>query len=466
MLKVSIKSNHHLCFIISFFLLSAGCNKDLRNISLFSTKLNQTDLGFLELDQKKSIPLNLMKTNFDHFIDLKNSIQTNSKIEKLQTEDLINTFPYEFSESDQMKLYAETAVCPWNHKNKLLMIGVSSGFPKNDTDEGSKEIVVLLDNSGSTNGLPLQKAKKELIEYITKDLRPIDKISIILFNDRPELIWNSTTESNIATIVTKIQKINSYGGTNVLPAVKLGLKILENSKMKKNLVLLTDGDLGGLNPDEFKEMFATKKISFSILDSVGGKEFLDDIMKSFISNKIIQYQLIDESRTGIIDSILKERTITLSTNVTSELVLDPNIVSRYRYVGLETGNKVDKVLPITIGDRFTYVSLIEIETQSENEIELGEVTLNYSKQGRTLKLNEKIKNSTKNYYYASKDFQFASGVAVFSMLVNDSRSLGDSDYYLAYHLVQNSLDFDKNHFRKDFFRVLQDYRTHLKKNIR
>ena len=108
----------------------------------------------------------------------------------------------------------------------------------------NREIIFIQDISGSMGGEPLRQSKIGL-EMAIKRLKPSDKFNIVLFNDR----YSSYAENPVLATgkerdkaIRYVRRLNSYGGTEMYPALKYALKNFKSEKsVLKQLIFLTDG---------------------------------------------------------------------------------------------------------------------------------------------------------------------------------------------------------------------------------
>ncbi len=85
-----------------------------------------------------------------------------------------------------------------------------------------KEMIFLIDCSGSQSGLPLQKAK-ETLSYIVDHMNPQDTFQIISFNNRSTSLFDkpqAVSEEMKEKAQTFIQALHANGGTWMAPAVE------------------------------------------------------------------------------------------------------------------------------------------------------------------------------------------------------------------------------------------------------
>lgn len=120
--------------------------------------------------------------------------------------------------------------------------------PKRVTVENvaPKEMVFLLDCSGSQSGPPLQKAK-ETMNYVVDHLNPNDTFQIISFSDhllqfaeRPQKVTAETK----ARAKAFVRKLEANGSTWMAPAVEKACAMSQDQNRLRIVAFMTDGYVG------------------------------------------------------------------------------------------------------------------------------------------------------------------------------------------------------------------------------
>lgn len=113
----------------------------------------------------------------------------------------------------------------------------------------AKDVVFLMDTSGSQQGDPLQKCQ-ELMRRFINGLNPDDTFSIIDFSDTTQQLSAAplpNTSQNRALAIKYINRLTANGGTYLLPGIQAVLKFPESEGRLQSIVLLTDGYIGNDN---------------------------------------------------------------------------------------------------------------------------------------------------------------------------------------------------------------------------
>ncbi|XP_064223270.1 inter-alpha-trypsin inhibitor heavy chain H4 [Aotus nancymaae] len=123
-----------------------------------------------------------------------------------------------------------------------------------------KNVVFVIDQSGSMSGRKIQQTREALIK-ILDDLSPRDQFNLITFSSEATQ-WNPSLVPASAENVNKARSfaagIHALGGTNINDAVLMAVQLLDRSNREERLptwsvsliILLTDGDptVGETNP--------------------------------------------------------------------------------------------------------------------------------------------------------------------------------------------------------------------------
>jgi len=113
-----------------------------------------------------------------------------------------------------------------------------------------KDVVFLMDTSGSQEGDPLLKSQ-ELMRRFINGLNPDDTFSIIDFSNTTQQLSAAplaNTPKNRAAAINYINRLQANGGTYLLPGIQAVLKFpAAPAGRLRSIVLLTDGYIGNEN---------------------------------------------------------------------------------------------------------------------------------------------------------------------------------------------------------------------------
>lgn len=118
--------------------------------------------------------------------------------------------------------------------------------PAVKTNTLPRDIVFIIDTSGSMGGTSIIQAKAALSSAIDK-LTTTDRFNIIEFNSNYNTLFNDWSPTNTeSTNYAKhwINQLNANGGTEMLPALSAALSHSTDSERLQQVVFITDGAVG------------------------------------------------------------------------------------------------------------------------------------------------------------------------------------------------------------------------------
>lgn len=107
-----------------------------------------------------------------------------------------------------------------------------------------REIVFVIDNSGSMGGTSMAQAKASL-DYALSRLKPVDRFNVIRFDNTMEEVFTDTVpadKENVDKARAFVSSLEASGGTEMLPALKAALTDkTPDPNYLRQIVFLTDG---------------------------------------------------------------------------------------------------------------------------------------------------------------------------------------------------------------------------------
>lgn len=110
----------------------------------------------------------------------------------------------------------------------------------------AKEMIFLIDCSGSQSGRPLAKAK-ETLNYIVDHMNPQDTFQVVSFNSSSEMLYDKprpSTNANKQKAKQYIKHLRARGGTWMEPAVRKVCAIKAPQNRLRIVSFMTDGYVG------------------------------------------------------------------------------------------------------------------------------------------------------------------------------------------------------------------------------
>jgi len=412
----------------------------------------------------------------------------------VRIEEMINYFTYDYpdpSGAQPFSVTTEVAGCPWNEQHRLLLVGLQ-GRRMNTADLPANNLVFLIDVSGSMfepNKLPLVK---QGLELLVNQLRPQDRVAIVVYAGNAGLVLPSTTGSNKGAILSAIQALEAGGSTAGGAGIKLAYEIAKQNLLdngNNRVILATDGDfnVGASSDGELQQLIESKRgdrIYLTVL-GFGTGNVKDSKMKLLADKGNGNYAYVDtlaEARKVLVQE-MGATLFTIAKDVKLQIEFNPARVASYRLIGYENrllrkedfNNDAKDAGDIGAGHSVTALYELvppgaDVTTASVDPLKYQATHLTAaSPELLTLKLRYKepdsensklltytVSDSRADVTAASDNLRFASAVAEFGMLLRDSKNKGDATYDEVRQLAQKSLGRDYEGYRRDFMTMIGD----------
>ncbi len=267
-------------------------------------------------------------------------------VDAVRIEEMINYFSYDYPEPDgkhPFSVTTELSTCPWNTSHQLLHIGLQGKMIDKDNLPPSN-LVFLVDVSGSMrapNKLPLLKSAFRLL---VNELRPQDRVAMVVYAGAAGLVLESTPGSQKATILEAMDKLQAGGSTAGGAGLKLAYKTAEEHLMEEGnnrIILATDGDFNiGQSSDAEMERLIEQKREKGIFITVlgfGMGNYKDSKMETIADKGNGNYAYIDnvQEANKVLVSEFGGTLFTIAKDVKFQVEFNPARVKGYRLVGYE-----------------------------------------------------------------------------------------------------------------------------------
>jgi Ca-activated chloride channel family protein len=133
---------------------------------------------------------------------------------------------------------------------------VTPPAPKESEVRRPREVVFVIDNSGSMGGPSMAQAKASLI-YALDRLDPADRFNVIRFDDTMDIFFPDVVAADrehVTAAKTLVSNLEATGGTEMVPPLRAALRdgTPEAKDTLRQVIFLTDGAIGNE-----QEMFST-----------------------------------------------------------------------------------------------------------------------------------------------------------------------------------------------------------------
>jgi Ca-activated chloride channel family protein len=411
----------------------------------------------------------------------------------IRIEEMINYFRFDYPQPTgdaPFSITTELAVCPWNAKHRLALIGLQ-GREIPDSEASPRNLVFLIDVSGSMmppDKLPLVRTAMRMLADV---LTARDRVAIVVYAGASGLVLPSTPGDQKATIHRAIAELGAGGSTNGAAGIKLAYRTAREHFIKggvNRVVLATDGDfnVGVTSQDELVRLIEEERASGVFLSvlGVGTGNLKDSMMEKLADKGNGNYAYLDslhEARKVLVREA-GSTLVTIAKDVKIQVEFNPAAVSAYRLIGYE--NRMlknedfndDKKDAGEIGSGHSVTALYEIvpagvqidapsvdplkyqtpsqPTRSASPDELVTVKLRYkAPDGDTSRLVSTTLRSQPQPLCAN--LGFASAVAEVGMLLRGSKHAGSGSFGIAAVRASTFRGADREGYRAEFIKLAE-----------
>jgi Ca-activated chloride channel homolog len=415
----------------------------------------------------------------------------------VRLEELVNYFSYTYPDRTGNHPFAVTAdvgPCPWASDHRLVRIGLQA--KRVATRElPPSNLVFLIDVSGSMQSEDKLPLVKQAFRALVQELRPEDRVAVVVYAGAAGLVLPSTSGGDKATILAAIDRLEAGGSTAGGAGIKLAYDVARENYLPEGnnrVILATDGDFNvGVSSDaEMIRLVESRREEGTFLTVLGfgSGNLKDSKMEQMADKGNGHYAYIDNFREAhkVFVREFGGTLFTVAKDVKIQVEFNPAQVQAYRLLGYEnrllakedfaddrkdagemgaghTVTALYEVVPVgaapvaTVGDSLTYQQ-VTLRSTATRSPELMTVKLRYKDPNgsRSRLLSTPVVDRGDR---GSSDLQFASAVAAFAMVLRDSEYKGGASYDLVLQLAREAQGEDPEGYRTEFISMVERARS-------
>ncbi len=413
----------------------------------------------------------------------------------VRVEELVNYFNYDYPQPEgqhPFSITTELSPTPWNNDTLLLHIGIQGKDVAKHTLPPAN-LVFLVDVSGSMQSPNKLALLKTSLKLLSKQLRPQDKVSLVVYAGASGMVLSPTAGDQHATIAQALDQLTAGGRTNGAAGIKLAYQMAEQAFVKDGInrvILATDGDfnVGTVNFEALIDMVEEKRkggVSLTTL-GFGMGNYNDHLMEQLADAGNGNYAYIDtlnEAHKVLVDE-MSSTLNTIAKDVKIQVEFNPAQVAEYRLVGYENRTlrredfNNDKIDAGEIGAGHSVTALYEISlaggkgnyteplrykrtdllAKSSKNHELAFLRLRYKQPAadRSTLIERPLtrKHIQSELAQTSDRFRFAAAVAAFGQQLRGADYLQTYQYDDIRKLAQGARGKDPFGYRGEFLKLV------------
>jgi Ca-activated chloride channel homolog len=415
----------------------------------------------------------------------------------VRLEELVNYFSYTYPDQTGSRPFAVSAdvgPCAWEPEHRLVRIGLQARKMAT-RDLPPSNLVFLIDVSGSMQSEDKLPLVKQAFRALVQELRPEDRVAIVVYAGAAGLVLPSTSGADKSTILGAIDRLEAGGSTAGGAGLRLAYDVARENHLSEGnnrVILATDGDfnVGESSDAEMIRLVETRREEGTFLTVLGfGTGNLKDTKMEQMADKGNgHYAYIDSFREAhkVFVREFGGTLFTVAKDVKIQVEFNPARVQSYRLLGYE--NRIlakedfadDRKDAGEMGAGHAVTALYEIVPTGASAVAIGDDSLTYQQvtlrpsAGRspellTIQLRYKEPTGSKSRLLSvpvvdrgqrgSDDFRFASAVAAFALVLRNSEYKGAADYNLVLSLARQARGEDEEGYRQEFISMVERARA-------
>lgn len=412
----------------------------------------------------------------------------------VRIEEFINYFSYDYPDPGEdvpFSFTVELGDCPWNLDHMLLHVGLQGRrialdqLPPNN-------LVFLLDVSGSMNDRDKLPLLKKGLKMLTEQMRPVDRVAIVVYAGAAGLVLPSTAGDDKPTIMAALEELQAGGSTAGGAGIRLAYEVAEryfDPKANNRVILATDGDFNvGISSEGALVRLIEEKRRSGVYLTVlgfGTGNYKDSRMESLADSGNGNYAYIDnelEARKTLVAE-LGGTLYSIANDVKIQIEFNPAIVDSYRLIGYENrllraedfaddtkdagemgaGHSVTVLYELKMASgaqaarRELRYQSSEVREEAKSSNELLLIKFRYKKPGeeQSRYVEKPILFDPLPLDDTSDNYRFSAAVTSFGLILGDSTYRGTADYDLALELAEQALGQDHEGYRQEFLSLVK-----------
>ncbi|WP_433764506.1 YfbK domain-containing protein [Flavobacterium ginsenosidimutans] len=474
------------------------------NIMPIPTEPTQEDYdSFVEnaFESPKTAPLSTFSIDVDNasYTNIRRFLNNGQQVPKdaVRVEEMVNFFKYTYPQPKNehpFSINTEVSDSPWNSKNKILKIGLQGkNIPTEDLP--ASNLVFLIDVSGSMEDMNKLPLLKQSLKILVDELRPKDKVAIVVYAGAAGLVLPPTSGDEKKTIINALDNLQAGGSTAGGAGIELAYKIAAENFIKSGnnrVILATDGDfnVGSSSNSDMEKLIEEKRKTGVFLTCLGYGmgNYKDSKMEILADKGNGNYAYIDniQEANRFLGKEFKGSMFAIAKDVKIQIEFNPKQVQSYRLIGYENRKlrpedfKNDAIDAGELGSNHTVTALYEIiptgvksdylaeqpddlkytktETSSDNySNELATIKFRYKKPDgeKSIEMVQTIENKSVALEKASDDMKFSSAVAWFGLKLRDSKLIADKSSKEIIKLAKQGNSNDGEGYKAEFIRLVE-----------
>jgi len=363
--------------------------------------------------------------------------------DSIRVEEFVNYFDQGYASPpahQAFDIYIDGAPSPFTETERYQMLRVGiQGYDVPDRERKDVSLTFVIDISGSMDMDNRLGLVKRSLELLVEQLRPTDRVGIIVYGSDARVILDPTPASRKGRILRAIYGLRTEGATNAEAGLRLGYKMAMRAYERdavNRVILCSDGvaNVGQTEADAIlREVHGYVEEGVTLATfGFGMDNYNDTLMEQLADNGNGFYAYVDdlgEAKRLFVDDLTSTlQTIAMDAKV--QVDFNPKVVSRYRLVGFENRDVADedfrdnRVDAGEIGAGHSVTALYEVKLYPEAYGQIATVFMRWedpdTSQVVEISKDFHVNDLSRVFHKADPYFQRAVVVAEYAEILRDS----------------------------------------------
>ncbi|MFP4396018.1 MAG: vWA domain-containing protein [Anaerolineales bacterium] len=272
--------------------------------------------------------------------------------ESVRVEEYINFFDQDYPppQDGAFAIHLEGAPSPYEANYHLVRVGLQ-GYELHPEDRKDVVLTFVIDISGSMDRGDRLGLVKQTLELLVNELRPTDKVGIVVYGSRGQVYLEPTPVSKSNQILNAIRKLRPGGATNAEEGLVLAYQQASRNFERgaiNRVILCSDGvaNVGNTGPDSIMAQIEEHAEDGIYLTTVGFGmgNYNDVLMEQLADAGDGFYAYVDDIREAerVFVHDLTSTLQVIARDAKIQVEFNPSVVSRYRLIGYENRDVADE----------------------------------------------------------------------------------------------------------------------------
>ena len=361
--------------------------------------------------------------------------------DSVRVEEFVNFFDqgYDAPAEDAFAIHLEGSPSPFGGGNHwLLRVGLQ-GREIPESQRKDATLVFTIDVSGSMGREDRLGLVQQSLRLLVDELRSDDKVAIVTYGDRGQVLLEPTAGRNKGEILRAIDSLSPGGSTYVEDGLKVAYRLAAGEVQPCRLtrvIVLSDGvgNVGNTGPDSILNQirdYVDRGVTLTTV-GFGMGNYNDILMEQLANDGDGAYHYVDtiaEARRIFVDD-LTGTLQTIAKDAKVQVDFNPETVTRYRLLGYENRDladqdfRNDQVDAGEIGAGHSVTALYELKLRDDVQGRLGTAYLRYEDPGlnQVVEISRELRRAdlSPDFAETAPRYQLAATVAEFAEVLRHS----------------------------------------------